>query len=180
MKPCWIDDLWVQVGVQIASLDVKLFDLHNFFNKQTEKLENFRVDPNIFFLGFAYCCSACKFWLLYFYGVETQVPDLSDLIGGCGQVGIGLFSQTSRDTMRGSGLRRCQRRFRLGFEINFYTGRVVKHWHEMPGEVVKSASVKVFKKWLVMALDTVVSSQKLDSVVSGSFPASMILWNEGL
>lgn len=151
MKPYWIDDLWAQGGMQIASLDVKLFDLHTFFNKQTEKLEDFGVDPNpnIFFLGLAYCRSACKFWLLYFYGVETQVFDLL-LTWQEGVARWGLVSSHGQQGTWGSGYCRGGLDWAL-WGVSTQEG-LSGSWNEMPGEVVKSASLKVFKKWLDMAL----------------------------
>ncbi|KAK4830440.1 hypothetical protein QYF61_011148 [Mycteria americana] len=49
------------------------------------------------------------------------------LKGGCREVGVGLFSQVTRDSTRGNGL------------------KVIKHWNRLPREVVESPSLEVFK-----------------------------------
>ena len=53
------------------------------------------------------------------------------LKGGCGEVGVGLFSQVTSDWMRGNGLRH-QQRLSLGIRKNFFTKRVMKHWSRLP------------------------------------------------
>ncbi|KFZ66635.1 hypothetical protein N338_02503, partial [Podiceps cristatus] len=49
-----------------------------------------------------------------------------------------------------------QGKFRLDFMKNFYTKRVVKCWNRLSREVVKSPSLKAFKRCVDVALRDIV------------------------
>ena len=57
------------------------------------------------------------------------------LTGGGGEVGVGLCTPHNSDRMRGGGLELHQGRIRLDIRKNFFSKRVVMHWHTLPGEV---------------------------------------------
>ncbi|KFP44615.1 hypothetical protein N324_03970, partial [Chlamydotis macqueenii] len=43
-------------------------------------------------------------------------------------------------------------RSRLDFRKNFFAKRIVKHWNRLPGEVIESPSLEVFKRHVDEAL----------------------------
>ena len=69
------------------------------------------------------------------------------LKGGCGEVGVNLFSLVRAIGLdRDNGFKLCQGWFKLVIRKNFCLERMVVHWNRLPGKVVESLFLEVFKK----------------------------------
>ena len=66
------------------------------------------------------------------------------------------FSNACCDRTRSNGFKLNEGRFRLDIRKKFFTVRVVKHWHRLPGEVVEALCLETFKARLDGALRNLV------------------------
>ena len=64
----------------------------------------------------------------------------NNLKGGCGKVGVGLFSQVTVIGQKGMASS-CNGRFKLNVKKNFFSERVERHWNRLPREVLESPSL---------------------------------------
>ena len=69
--------------------------------------------------------------------------------------------------MSGNGLKLHQRRSRLGFRKNFFSGTAMRQWHRMPRDVVESPSLEVFEERVDVALKDTVSGHGGDELMVG-------------
>ena len=63
------------------------------------------------------------------------------------------MSVVPSDRTRGSRYTLKHRRVHLNFGKHFFTVGVTENWHRLPGEVVESPFLEIFKSHLDMVLD---------------------------
>jgi len=87
---------------------------------------------------------------------EDLIALYNYLKGGCGEAGVGLFSQITSDRTSGNGPKLHQGRFRLDIRKNF----LMKEWSGTgigcPGRWFSHQSLEVFKKRVDVALQDMV------------------------
>lgn len=111
---------------------------------------------------------------------EDLISLYSSFKGDYSQVRVNLFSQATRDRMRGSGLKLQLEMSRLDMWKYFFTQKVVSHWNGLP-RVVQSPSWEVFKTQVDVALNAVACLPRWCSAKGWtpwpwrSFPTSTIL-----
>jgi len=67
-----------------------------------------------------------------------------------------IFSRACCDRTRSNGFKLREGRFRVDTRKEFFTMRVVKHWHRLPREVVDAPFLETFKARLDRALSNLV------------------------
>jgi len=78
------------------------------------------------------------------------------LQGACRKGGDKLFSRVCSNRTRGDGFKLKEGRFRLNIRKKFFTVRVVRPWHRLPGEVVDAPSLGTFQARLDGALSSLI------------------------
>jgi len=71
-------------------------------------------------------------------------------------VGVGLFSQVTRNRTRGNGFKLHRGTFRSDIWKNFFTKRVEKHCNRLPRKVVEAPSLEIFKRHIIVELRDVI------------------------
>ena len=105
------------------------------------------------------------------------------LKGDYKQEGGQLFTRSTSDRIRGNGFKLKEGRFRLDVRRKFFTQRVVRPWHRLPGVAVDAPSLEAFKARLDGTLGSLSWWEAALPIQGGgtmlslrSLPTQAILW----
>ncbi|KFO79536.1 hypothetical protein N303_09383, partial [Cuculus canorus] len=84
------------------------------------------------------------------------IATFQNLKGAYRKAEEGLFVKACGNRTRGNGYKLERGRFRIDIRKNFFTMRVVRHWHMLPRESVDAPSLEVFEDRLDGALGSLI------------------------